>query len=48
MKKAKSGEDRVSLGRAGDALCSPERAKKLAAKIYRQFEKEQNGGPEFN
>lgn len=48
MKKAKSGEDRVSLGRAGDALCSPERAKKLAAKIYRQFDKEQNVGPEYS
>lgn len=40
MKKAKTGEDRVSLGRAGDSLVSPERTKKLAKKIYRGFEKE--------
>ena len=39
MKKAKTGEDRVSLGRAGDALCNPERVRKLAAKITRQFER---------
>ena len=43
MKKAKSGEDRVSLGRAGDALSSPERVRKLASKIFRQFEREQTG-----
>jgi hypothetical protein len=43
MKKAKSGEDRVSLGRAGDALRSPERVRKLAGKIYRQFERERTG-----
>ena len=48
MKKAKSGEDRVSLGRAGDALCSPERVRKLAGKIYRQFKREWTGEPEFN
>lgn len=39
MKKAKSGEERVSLGRASDALCSPERVRKLAAKISRQFKR---------
>jgi hypothetical protein len=42
MKKAKSGEDRVSLGRAGDALSSPERVRKLAGKIYRDFKRERN------
>ena len=42
MKKAKSGDDRVSLGRAGDALWSPERVRKLARKIFRQFGREQN------
>ncbi|MCL0058808.1 tetratricopeptide repeat protein [Dehalococcoidia bacterium] len=47
IKKAKSGEDRVSLGRAGDALSSPERARKLAGKIYRQFERERHGWAEF-
>lgn len=47
MKKAKSGDDRVSLGRAGDALSSPERVGKLAGKIYRQFERERNGWAEF-
>ena len=40
MKKTKSGEDRVSLGRASDALSSPEKVRKLAGKIYRQFERE--------
>ncbi len=40
MKKAKTGEDRVSLGRASDALASPERVRRLAEKIYRRFEKE--------
>jgi tetratricopeptide (TPR) repeat protein len=43
MKKAKSGEDRVSLGRAGDALSSRERVRKLAGKIYREFERERTG-----
>jgi hypothetical protein len=43
MKKAKSGEDRVSLGRAGDALSSPERVRKLAGKICREFERERTG-----
>lgn len=43
MKKAKSGDDRVSLGRAGDALSSPERVRKLAGKISRQFERERSG-----
>ncbi len=48
MKKAKSGEDRVSLGRAGDALSSPERVRKLAGKICRQFERERTGRLESN
>jgi len=43
MKKTKSGDDRVSLGRAGDALASPDRVAKLARKIFRQFEKWRNG-----
>ena len=43
LKKAKSGDDRVSLGRAGDALFSPERVRKLAVKISKQFERERNG-----
>ncbi len=38
LKKAKTGADRVSLGRAGDALHSPERVKKMAAKIFKQFQ----------
>jgi len=41
MKKAKNGDERVSLGRAGDALRSTERVRRLAGKIYRQFEREQ-------
>jgi len=40
MKKTKSGEERVSLGRAGDALMTPERVRKLAGKVYRWFERE--------
>lgn len=40
LKKAKSGEDRVSLGRAADALASPAVVNKLAGKIYRQYEAE--------
>ncbi|MBT9141422.1 MAG: hypothetical protein DDT30_02014 [Dehalococcoidia bacterium] len=47
MKKAKSGDDRVSLGRAGDALSSPERTRKLAGKIYRQLQGERHGWAEF-
>jgi len=47
MKKTKSGEDRVSLGRAGDALSSPGKVRKLAGKIYRQFEKERNRWAKF-
>lgn len=47
MKKAKSGEDRVSLGKVGDALSSRQRVRKLAGKIYRQFERERNGWAEF-
>lgn len=39
MKKAKSGDDRVSLGRAGDALVSPDRVAKMARKILRRLEK---------
>ena len=39
MKKTKSGDDRVSLGRAGDALVSPDRVAKMARKIFRHFEK---------
>jgi tetratricopeptide (TPR) repeat protein len=39
MNKVRIGEDRVSLGRAGDALHSTERVKKMAAKISRQFQK---------
>ncbi len=42
LKRAKTGNDRVSLGRAGDALFSPERVRKMAVRITRQFEKEQN------
>lgn len=44
MKKAKSGEDRVSLGRAGDSLTSSSVVNGLAAKVYRQFETEHAGG----
>jgi tetratricopeptide (TPR) repeat protein len=43
MKKAKIGDDKLILARAGDALYSPERVRKLASKIYRQFEREQTG-----
>jgi tetratricopeptide (TPR) repeat protein len=43
MKKVKTGEDRVSLGRAGDALSSPERVRKQAGKICREFERERTG-----
>jgi tetratricopeptide (TPR) repeat protein len=39
LKKAKSGEDRVSLGRVSDALRSSERVRKLATKISRQFKR---------
>lgn len=46
MKKAKSGDERVSLGRAGDALCNPERVRKVAGKICRQFERECDGWAE--
>jgi len=36
--KAGSGEERVSLGRASDALRSPEMVRRLAGKVYREFE----------
>ena len=39
LMKAQSGEERVSLGRASDALWSTERVRKLAGKISRAFEK---------
>jgi len=39
MKKAKSGEERVSLGRASDALRSPEAVRRLAGRISRQFKR---------
>ncbi len=41
MRKAKTGDERVILARAGDALCSPERVRELAARISRQFERTQ-------
>jgi tetratricopeptide (TPR) repeat protein len=44
IKKAKSGEDRVSLGRAGDALHNPDWVKKIARKIVRAFERGRREG----
>ena len=38
MMKAESGEERVSLGRASDALRSPGRVRRLARKVHREFE----------
>jgi tetratricopeptide (TPR) repeat protein len=40
LKKAKTGEDRVSLGRAGDSLITARWAKKVAARISELFEAE--------
>jgi hypothetical protein len=40
MKKAKTGDERVSLAKAGDVLRSPQRVRKLAARISKQFERE--------
>jgi tetratricopeptide (TPR) repeat protein len=40
LKKAKTGEDRVSLGRAGDSLITARWAKKVAARISELFETE--------
>jgi hypothetical protein len=37
--KAKSTEERGRFGKAGDALRSPDRIRKLAGRIYRQFER---------
>jgi len=39
LKRAKTGNDRVSLGRASDALFYPERARKMATRITRRFVK---------
>jgi Tfp pilus assembly protein PilF len=43
MKKAKTTDERVNLTRAGDRLCSPARVRKLAARISKQFVREQTG-----
>ena len=40
MKRAKTGDERVNLGRAGDALCSPQRVARMAAEISKQFAQE--------
>jgi len=40
MKKARTIDERVSLMRASDRLCSPARVRKWAAKVSRQFERE--------
>ncbi len=40
MKRAKTGDARVNLGRAGDALCSPQRVARMAADITKRFARE--------
>jgi len=37
MKKAKTGDERVNLGRAGDALWSPQRVERMAADITERY-----------
>jgi len=40
MERAKTGDERVNLGRAGDALRSPRRVARMAAEISKQFAQE--------
>lgn len=40
MKKAKTGDERVNLGRAGDVLWSPQRVERMAAEITERFGRE--------